>query len=162
EPEFHRLYESSKIDLPRNFMAEQPLDIGVRDIRDERLAAYPRRPDEMRRHVADYYACITSLDHHLGRILQALKQTRRLDQTFIIFSSDQGLAVGGRHGLMGKQNLYEHFKSPLLIAGPGVPRQKSEALVYLFDIYPTLCELCGIRVPEDWRPASTGSSAENS
>ena len=103
----------------------------------------------MRQHLADYYACITSLDHHLGRILQALKQIGRLDQTLIIFSSDQGLAVGGRHGLMGKQNLYEHFKSPLIIAGPGVPHRKSEALVYLFDIYPTVCELCGIRVPKD-------------
>jgi arylsulfatase A-like enzyme len=149
EPEFHRLYDSSKIELPRNFMAEQPLDIGVRDIRDEKLAAYPRQPEEMQRHLADYYACITSLDYHLGRILQELKQTGRLDQTFIIFSSDQGLAVGGRHGLMGKQNLYEHFKSPLLLAGPGIPQRKSAALAYLFDIYPTVCELCGIEVPEE-------------
>ena len=148
EPEFHRLYDPEKITLSPDYMAESPLDIGVLDIRDEKLAAYPRQPDEMRRHLADYYACITSLDHHLGRILDRLKRTGRLDDTVIIFSSDQGLAVGGRQGLMGKQNLYESFKSPLIFAGPGIPHGTSDAMVYLFDLYPTACDLCGIPTPK--------------
>jgi arylsulfatase A-like enzyme len=147
EPEFHKLYDPARITLSKNFMAETPIDFGVLDIRDEKLAAYPRKADEMRRHVADYYACITSLDHHLGRILDALKASKRLDDTVILFTSDQGLAVGGRHGLMGKQNLYEHFKSPLLLAGPGVPKGKSPALVYLYDLFPTACELSGLAIP---------------
>ena len=42
---------------------------------------------------------------------------------------------------MGKQNLYEHVKPPLIIAGPGVPKGRSEALVYLFDLFPTVCDL---------------------
>ena len=79
----------------------------------------------MRRHLADYYACISSLDHHLGRVLDAVKATGQLDNTLVVFTSDQGLAVGGRHGLMGKQNLYEHVKPPLIVAGPGVPKGKS-------------------------------------
>jgi arylsulfatase A-like enzyme len=66
----------------------------------------------------------------------------------VVFTSDQGLAVGGRHGLMGKQNLYEHFKSPLILAGPSVPKGKSDALVYLFDLFPTLCDLTGTDVPK--------------
>jgi arylsulfatase A-like enzyme len=148
EERFHKLYDPAKIALPKNFMAESLLDIGVRDIRDEKLAAYPRKPDEMRKHLADYYACITSLDHHLGRILDALKVAKKLDNTIVVFTSDQGLAVGGRHGLMGKQNLYEHFKSPLVVAGPGVPKGKSDALVYLHDLYPTACDLCGVTVPK--------------
>src|SRR5262249_47977061 len=65
----------------------------------------------------------------------------------IVYSSDQGLAVGGRHGLMGKQNLYEHFKSPLIVAGAGIPRGKSAALVYLHDLFPTLCDLAGVATP---------------
>lgn len=154
EPEFHAMYDPSQITLSRNFRAEVPVDFGVLDIRDEQLAAYPRRPDEMRQHVADYYACITSLDHHLGRILNALKASQRLDDTVIIFSSDQGLAVGGRHGLMGKQNLYEHFKSPLILAGPGIPHGRSAALVYLFDLFPTACALCGVPVPQECDGAS--------
>src|SRR5690606_17228098 len=70
------------------------------------------------------------------------------DNTIIIFSSDQGLAVGGRHGLMGKQNLYEHVKPPLIFAGPGIPQGKSDALAYLFDLFPTICELAAAKVPE--------------
>lgn len=154
EPEFHRLYDPETMTLPVNFMPEQPFEIGVLDIRDEKLASYPRRPDEMRRHLAEYYACITSLDHHLGRILKSLEEAKRLDDTLIVFSSDQGLAVGGRHGLMGKQNLYEHFKSPLILAGPGVPNGRSAALVYLFDLYPTVCDLCGVPVPKECDGAS--------
>jgi arylsulfatase A-like enzyme len=154
EEKFHKRYDSAKLTLPKNFMKEQPFDIGVLDIRDEKLAKYPRDEKEMRQHLADYYACITSLDHHLGRVLDWLKDAKQLDNTFIIFSSDQGLAVGGRHGLMGKQNLYEHFKSPLIIAGPGVPKGKSDALVYLYDLFPTVCDLAGVPVPKECDGAS--------
>ena len=84
-------------------------------------------------------------------MLDAVKDAGHADNTLVVFTSDQGLAVGGRHGLMGKQNLYEHFKSPLVIAGPGVPKGKSDALVYLFDLFPTLCELAGVDVAEGVR-----------
>lgn len=149
EPEFHKLYAPDKLTLSRNFRKEVPVDFGVLDIRDEKLVAYPRDPAEMRKHLAEYYACITSLDHHLDRILDALKAAKQLDNTLIVFTSDQGLAVGGRHGLMGKQNLYEHFKSPLVIAGPGIPKGQSDALVYLYDLYPTCCEATGVDVPKE-------------
>jgi arylsulfatase A-like enzyme len=96
----------------------------------------------MRRHLADYYAVITCLDHHIGRILAALPAN-----TIVLFTSDQGLAVGGRHGLMGKQNLYEHFKSPCIFAGPGIPRGRSAALAHMHDLFPTLCDLARIPIP---------------
>ena len=87
------------------------------------------------------------LDHEVGRILQAVRDRGWENDTIVIFSSDQGLAVGGRHGLMGKQNLYEHVKPPLILAGPGIPHGQSNALVYLYDLFPTLCELAGVDVP---------------
>jgi arylsulfatase A-like enzyme len=146
---FMEMYDPAKITLPKNFMPRHPFDNGELEVRDEKLAAVPRVPDEMRRHIAEYYATITCLDHHIGRILDALAATGRADNTIIIFTSDQGLAVGGRHGLMGKQHLYEHFKSPLIIAGPGIPRGKSDALVYLFDLFPTLCDLAGTATPPE-------------
>lgn len=154
EPQFHALYDPAQMRLSPNFMPEQSLDIGVLGIRDEKLAAYPRDPAEMRQHVADYYACITSLDYHLGRILTVLQEQGRLQDTLVVFTSDQGLAVGGRHGLMGKQNLYEHFKSPLVLAGPGVPCGESAALVYLFDLFPTFCDLCDLPIPAECDGAS--------
>lgn len=148
EPEFHKLYDPAKITLPKNFLPQHPFDNGELAVRDEKLAAIPRTEDEMRKHLADYYACITSLDHHLNRVLDAIKAKGQLDTTLIVFTSDQGLAVGGRHGLMGKQNLYEHFKSPLVVAGPGVPKGTSDTLVYLFDLFPTVCEACGVETPK--------------
>jgi arylsulfatase A-like enzyme len=148
EARFHELYSPTTLTLSDNFMQEVPIDFGVLKIRDEQLAKYPRDPIEMREHLAAYYACITSLDYHLNRVIQTLSEQNRLENTFIVFSSDQGLAVGGRHGLMGKQNLYEHFKSPLIIAGPKVRQGRSDALVYLFDLFPTLCEFAGIPIPD--------------
>jgi arylsulfatase A-like enzyme len=90
---------------------------------------------------------ISGLDYHIGRLLEALKEIGLSDNTIVIFSSDQGLALGS-HGLMGKQNLYDAgMKVPLIFAGPGIPKGESDALVYLHDIYPTVCELIGQPVP---------------
>ena len=116
-------------------MPEHPFDNGELRIRDEMLAAFPRTPEEMRQHLADYYATISHMDDEFGTILDVVKQRGWSNNTIIIFSSDQGLAVGGRHGLMGKQNLYEHVKPPLVFAGPGIPHGHSDALVYLFDLF---------------------------
>jgi arylsulfatase A-like enzyme len=147
EPEFHKLYDPAKVTLSKNFLPKHPFDNGELAVRDEKLAPIPRTEPEMKKHLAEYYACVTSLDHHLGRILDALKAAGKYENTVVVFTSDQGLAVGGRHGLMGKQNLYEHFKSPLVLAGPGVPKGKSDALVYLFDLFPTVCELTKTPTP---------------
>jgi arylsulfatase A-like enzyme len=146
-PEFVKLYDPAKIALSKNFMPEHPFDNGELKVRDEQLAAHPRTPEEMRRHLADYYATISHLDHEVGRVLDVVRARGWADNTVIIFSSDQGLAVGGRHGLMGKQNLYEHVKPPLILAGPGIPHGQSDALVYLYDLFPTICELAGAKTP---------------
>ncbi|HEY2894017.1 MAG TPA: sulfatase-like hydrolase/transferase [Pirellulales bacterium] len=146
---FTAMYRASEIALPKNFMPRHPFDNGELDVRDELLAERPRMPEEMRQHLADYYATISHLDDEVGRVISALTERGWLENTVVIFSSDQGLAVGGCHGLMGKQNLYEHVKPPLVIAGPGIPRGKSDALVYLFDLFPALCQLAGAPVPAE-------------
>jgi arylsulfatase A-like enzyme len=146
-PEFTRLYDPAKLTLPRNFLPRHPFDNGELAVRDELLAPLPRTPEAMRRELADYYATISHLDHEVGRVLGALRRRGLADNTVVIYASDQGLAVGGRHGLMGKQNLYEHVKPPLIMAGPGIPHGQSEALVYLFDLFPTVCDLAGVPTP---------------
>ena len=66
------------------------------------------------------YACIESIDRQVGRVLDKLEAMGELDNTYVIFTSDHGIAVG-RHGLVGKQNLYEHtWRVPLLVRGPGI------------------------------------------
>jgi arylsulfatase A-like enzyme len=146
-PEFVKLYDPAKITLSKNFMPEHPFDNGELKIRDEQLAAHPRTAEEMRRHLADYYATVSHLDHETGRVLDVVRDRGWADSTIVIFSSDQGLAVGGRHGLMGQQNLYEHVKPPLIFAGPGIPHGQSDALVYLYDLFPTICDLAGAETP---------------
>ena len=55
----------------------------------------------------------------------------------------------GQHGLLGKQNLYEHsVRVPLVIGGPGIGKnKKTDTLCYLLDIFPTLCDLAGLEIP---------------
>jgi len=140
-------YDPKEIPLPRNFLPVHPFDNGEQTVRDELLAPWPRTPDEIRRQLREYYAVITGLDRQIGRLLDALNSRPEYANTVVIFSADQGLAVGS-HGLMGKQSLYDHsMKSPLLFAGPGIPRGESNALVYLMDIYPTVLDLIGSSKP---------------
>ena len=101
------MYDPDNIELPPNFMSEHPFDIGIRDIRDEVLADYPRTESEIRQHVADYFGMITHMDADIGRILGTLEDKGLSENTIVIYTSDHGLGVG-QHGLMGKQNLYDH------------------------------------------------------
>jgi arylsulfatase A-like enzyme len=144
-----RRYDPERVPVPDSFMPVHPFDNGELKVRDEHLAPWPRTPAIVRRHLADYYGMISHLDEQIGRILKALEDSGRDKDTLIVFAGDNGLAVG-KHGLMGKQNLYDHsVRVPLIFAGPGVPRaRKSSALVYLFDVYPTLCGLTGVAVPK--------------
>jgi arylsulfatase A-like enzyme len=72
-----------------------------------------------------------------------------LDNTYIIYTADHGMAIG-RHGLMGKQNLYQHtWRVPMIVAGPGIPSgTRAAGNVYLLDILATLCDFAGIMPPE--------------
>jgi arylsulfatase A-like enzyme len=91
---------------------------------------------------------ITEVDHHMGRVRKALEESGQAENTIVVFAADNGLAVG-QHGLLGKQNVYEHsVRVPLVIGGPGLPKDKrSDAYAYLYDLFPTLCELTGTPTP---------------
>ena len=146
--EYLDLYQRDKVPLPKDYLPIHPFDNGEQLVRDEKLAPWPRTEAEVRKHLHEYYAVVSGLDHHIGRLLQALRDQGLYDNTLIVFSSDHGLAVGS-HGLMGKQSLYEHsMKPPLIFTGPGVPRGQSDALVYLLDLFPTVCDLVGAKVPD--------------
>lgn len=146
---YKEMYDPDKIRLPGNFAEEHPFDYGVRSIRDELLAPYPRTETEIRQHIADYYAMITHLDAEIGRVLESLQRSGKADNTIVVLAGDNGLAVG-QHGLMGKQSHYEHsIRVPLLFSGPGIPKgQQLEHYAYLLDIFPTLCDLTGVSRPD--------------
>jgi arylsulfatase A-like enzyme len=145
---FAELYRADRIRLPRNFQPEHPFDNGDLRVRDEQLLPWPRTPGAVKEEIASYYGMISHLDEQIGRILEALTRSRFASNTIIVFAGDNGLAVG-QHGLLGKQSVYEHsVRVPLIVSGPGIRRnQRSDALCYLLDVMPTLCELAGVRRP---------------
>jgi arylsulfatase A-like enzyme len=148
-PQSRALYKTEDIPLPANYLPFHPFDNGEMLVRDEKLEAWPRTPEAVRRHLHDYYAMISYMDEQLGRLFATLEQQRTWDNTVIAFTSDHGLAIGS-HGLFGKQNLYEDgMKPPLIFRGPGIPHGETNAFAYLFDIYPTLCGLTDTPPPDD-------------
>ena len=159
---FRSMYDPDKLSLPENFAPEHAFDFGGRDIRDEVLAPYPRTPEIVREHLAEYYGMISHLDHEVGRVIAALEQKGEFENTIFVFAGDNGLAVG-QHGLFGKQNCYEHsIRVPLIFAGPGIPSgERRDTYAYLFDIYPTLCDLLGIDVPASVDGKSLRPSIDN-
>jgi arylsulfatase A-like enzyme len=149
--EFRQMYYGNPPPLPRNFMPQHPFDLGPHLTgRDERLAAWPRNQETITAQLAEYYGMITHLDQQIGRILGALERSGHAETTLIVFAADHGLALGS-HGLLGKQNLYEHSqRCPLIFVGPGIPEnQSSSALTYLFDVFPSVLALAGIEAAQD-------------
>jgi arylsulfatase A-like enzyme len=146
-------YDPAQIPLPPNFLPEHPFTNGEMRIRDEMLLPHPRPPEKVRQMLADYYRYVSYLDMLAGRILDTLAASPHASNTLVVFAGDSGVARGS-HGLIGKQNLYEHsVRVPLIVAGPGVAAGKStDALCYLYDVFPTLGAWCGVPPP----PASEG------
>lgn len=146
-PHYLELYQRDGVPLPKNFMAQHPFDNGDMVVRDELLESWPRTEEQMRRRWHEYYAVMSGLDHHLGRLLAYLRASHLDANTIIILASDNGLALGS-HGLLGKQNVYEpSAKVPLILSGPGIRQGRSGAMVYLMDLPPTLCELANVPAP---------------
>jgi len=143
-------YKPESLPLPGNFMPLHPFAFDDLTVRDENLSPWPRRPEIIRAALADYYALITHLDAKIGDIIKTLRKNGLYDNTIIVYVADNGLAIGS-HGLLGKQNLYEHsMKVPTIITGPGIPEGKvSDAFIYLFDLYPTLADLCNLPSPDN-------------
>ena len=157
---------TSRPPLPKNFLPQLPFDNGaMTGGRDENLGAWPRTEAMIRDQLAEYYAMVEHMDAQIGRILAVLKTRGLAENTIIVYAADNGLALGS-HGLLGKQNVFEHsMLTPLILAGPGVPKGKSTAaFTYLFDLFPTLCELAGVPAPagvfgESLRPLWDGSKS---
>ena len=146
--EFIDMYPVDNILIPENFLPEHPFDQGDKRIRDEMLAPFPRTKQAVQTHRQEYYAIISHCDREIGRILDALEASGNEKDTYIIFTSDHGLTLG-MHGLMGKQNLYEHtIRVPFIISGPGIKAgEKINEMIYMQSIYPTICDLAGIDIP---------------
>ncbi len=142
------MYNVDDIIVPQNFTPAYPyaeeMGCSVSFLRDERLAPFPRTEYAVQVNRQEYFACLTHLDEQVGKIIDALEKSGKMDETYIIFTADHGLAIGD-HGLLGKQNMYDaSMRMPLFIAGPGIPEgQKVDNMVYMQDVMVTALDLAG-------------------
>ena len=140
-------YPLDRIKMPENFLPEYPEKDAIgcgKNLRDEELAPFPRDEYAIKVNRQEYYAIITHMDAQVGRILDALEKSGKADNTWIIFTSDHGLACG-HHGLMGKQNMYEHsLRVPFIVTGPGVKAGlKIDTAIHLQDAMATALDIAG-------------------
>lgn len=138
--------------LPINYLPEHPFHHGHPKLRDEvAVSGVWERRDEvtMRNELGRQYACSENIDMQVDRVLKKLEAMGELDNTYIFYTADHGMAIG-RHGLQGKQNLYEHtWRVPLIVRGPGIKAgSRVQGNVYLLDVLSTLCDLAAIDTPE--------------
>ncbi len=144
-------YPLEKINLPESWLPEYPFkdDMGCGpDLRDEALAPFPRTEYATKVHIQEYYAIITHLDAQIGKVIDRLEATGKMDNTYIIFTADHGLAIG-KHGLIGKQSQFDHsIRAPFMITGPDIPKNKKiNEDIYIQDAMATSLELANIEKP---------------
>lgn len=154
--------------LPPNYLSEHPFHHGHPGLRDEVdvSGVWERRDEQtIRNEIGRQFACSENIDIQIGRVLEKLDAMGELENTYIIYTADHGMAIG-RHGLQGKQNLYQHtWRVPFIVKGPGIePGSRVEGNVYLLDVLATLCDLAGIDPPStnegvSFKPVLTGQKS---
>ena len=137
--------------LPVNYLPAHPFPHGHPNLRDEvDVSGVWNKRDErtIRNELGREFACSENIDIQIGRVLEKLKAMGELDNTYILYTADHGMAIG-RHGLQGKQNLYEHtWRVPFIVKGPGiVPGSRVKGNIYLLDVLSTMCDLTGVPAP---------------
>ncbi|MDB4537361.1 sulfatase [Akkermansiaceae bacterium] len=105
-------------------------------------------PDNQKRMWSAYYATMTYMDEQLGKVLDELDRLKLTDKTAIVFISDHGYHLGEHH-FWQKSNLHEEVtRVPMIISAPGMKPGVSKSPAELMDIYPTLCSLLNVPIPE--------------
>lgn len=138
--------------LPVNYLPEHPFHHGHPGLRDEvSVSGVWENRDErtIRNELGREFACSENIDRQIGRVLSQLESMGELENTYVIYTADHGMAIG-RHGLQGKQNLYEHtWRVPYIVKGPGIKAgSRAAGNIYLLDTLSTLCDLAGIEAPD--------------
>jgi len=138
--------------LPKSYLPAHPFDNTNLNVRDEtRVKGVWGNRDEatIRNELGREFACSENIDIQVSYVLEKLEAMGELDNTYIVYTADHGMAIG-RHGLQGKQNLYEHtWRVPLIVKGHGIkPGSRALGNVYLLDVLATLCDLAAIDAPK--------------
>lgn len=137
--------------MPPNWLPKHPFENSSLSVRDEvSVSGVWKNRDEatIRNELGREFACSENIDIQIGKVLDKLEAMGELDNTYIIYTADHGIAIG-RHGLQGKQNLYEHtWRVPFVVKGPGIkPGTRAQGNIYLLDVLATICDLTGVEAP---------------
>ncbi|ADY52368.1 sulfatase [Pseudopedobacter saltans DSM 12145] len=138
---------------------------------DKRVEEYKRlnlKGDELTRwkyqqYMKDYLACVVAVDENVGRLMDYLEKEGELDNTIIVYTSDQGFFLG-EHGFFDKRMMYEEcLRTPLLIRYPnGIKKGLvSDALAMNVDFAPTLLDYAGVKIPKDMQGKSLKPVIDN-
>lgn len=150
------LYPEDRIQLPSNPLP--PKDVPKVALTDfAELRGYSDIPDvgeitgqKARDLIRGYYAAMSYTDAQIGRVIDELDRLGLRENTIIVLWGDHGWQLG-EHGLWCKHTNFElATRSPLLVSVPGGKNagKKTDALVEFVDVYPTLCQLCGLEAPK--------------
>lgn len=123
----------------------------------------PLSDEQARELIHAYHACVSFTDAQIGRVLDELDRLGLADNTIVILWGDHGWKLG-EHGLWSKHTNFElDTRAPLLLRVPGARAKgaATKALVEFVDIYPSLCELAGLPLPEGLEGTSFASLAED-
>ena len=131
-------------------------------INDDFKKSYPTMSDKdkmrwkYQRYMQDYLGTIKAVDENVGRLLDYLEANKLMDNTIIVYTSDQGFYLG-EHGWFDKRFIYDQsFKTPLLIAWPGKTKAgtRSDELVQNLDFAQTFLDAAGVKAPADMQGES--------
>jgi arylsulfatase A-like enzyme len=142
---YHARFRAKDMETPIDFRAEHPFDNGEMRVRDELTLPRPLTLESVKGKRARYWASAAWMDHQLGAVLAAVRDSGQEGRTWVVVIGDNGLSLGD-HGLLGKQNLYAFggMHIPCLVAGPGVQPRLSSGLAQVHDIFPTLAAAAGL------------------
>lgn len=148
--QFFEPYPWKDISLPEQRIGD--LDdipkLGVTSSRSA-LNGIDKFPNNQKRMWTAYYAAVTFMDAQVGRILTKLDRLELRDSTAIVFTSDHGYHLGD-HTFWQKNNLHEQvIRVPMIISAPGEKPGRSQSIVELVDLFPTLCDLTELPTPSD-------------
>ena len=165
EREWLDLYPESAIPLENNYRESPPpgsfynqglpgesfyRDSEYTDNYKDLPAGPPRSPEVIQAFIKAYYATISHLDYQIGKLVDQLREKNQLNNTIIIFLSDNGYLLGN-HGLGNKLTMHEEsVRIPMFIYWEKIQKRgvRSEALISSVDLLPTVLDLAGINVPD--------------
>jgi arylsulfatase A-like enzyme len=128
----------------------------IKEFRENKLTGKELVRWKYQQYMRDYLATTLAVDDNVGRLLKYLEDIGELDNTIIVYTSDQGFFLG-EHGWFDKRFMYEECqRMPLLVRYPKVIHSgsKSNALSMNIDFAPTLLDMAGVKIPEDMQGRS--------